>query len=112
MDLKLIIVYLGQRIVLRTLNYQHRVPRYTSIKSADIYYIMLEMISTDSSDTNNYRFQSHINSIEYGIPRYMERQVIQSSPIVPFRNVDSLIIYFREELSTIFLLKNPFTLSE
>lgn len=112
MDLKLIIVYLGQRIVLRTLNYQHRVPRYTSIKSADIYYIMLEMISTDSPDTNNYRFQSHINSIEYFMPRYMERQAVQSFPNVPFRNVDSLIIYFKEELPTTSLIKNPFTLSE
>ena len=112
MSFQLIFLYLDKRIVLRTLNYQHLVPRYKFIQPTGICCGIFEMISTDSSDTNNHRYQSHINSIQFIMPRYTERQAIQSSPNVPFRNVDSLMIFFRDELSTASFLTNPFTLSE
>ena len=108
----LIILYLDKRIVLRTLNYQHCVSRYNSIKPIDICCGIFEMISTDSSNTNNHRYQSHINSIEFFMPRYMEGKAVQSSPNVPLRDVNSLVLYFREELSSVSSLKHLFTLSE
>jgi hypothetical protein len=112
MDLKLVILCLDKRLVLRSLNCQHLAPRYESFQIPDMCYSKVEMISTDSSDANNHRFHSHINSIEFFMPRYMARQVIQPSSNVPFRNVHSLVIYFEEELSTISFLKHVFQLSE
>jgi hypothetical protein len=112
MDFESVILCLDKRIVLRTLNYQYLVPRYKSFKTTNIFGSTFAMISTDPSDTNNHRFQSHINSIEFCIPRYMERQAIQSSSNIPFRNVNSLAIYFLEKSSITSFIKNVFTLSE
>ncbi|CAF1462892.1 unnamed protein product [Rotaria sordida] len=98
-----------KRIVLRTLNYQHSVARYKYFEIPDICCSTFEMISTDSSDANDHRFQSHINSIELFMPRYMERQAIQLSSNIPFRKIYSLVINFMEHLSITSFVENVFT---
>ncbi|CAF1644962.1 unnamed protein product [Rotaria sordida] len=101
-----------KRIVLRTLNYQHSVARYKYFEIPDICCSTFEMISTDSSDANDHRFQSHINSIELFMPRYMERQAIQLSSNIPFRKIYSLVINFMEHLSITSFVENVFTFSD
>ncbi|CAF1474791.1 unnamed protein product, partial [Rotaria sordida] len=100
-----------ERIVLRTLNYQHLLTQHEYYEITNIRCSTIEMISTYSSDTNNYRFQSHINSIEFFMSRCIERQPVQSSSNIPFRNVDSLLIYLLEKPSITSFAKNVFTLS-
>ncbi|CAF3211177.1 unnamed protein product [Rotaria sp. Silwood2] len=99
-----------EEIVLHTLNYQHLVPRHEYYEITNICCSTIEMISTYSSDTNNHRFQSYINSIEFFMPRCMEGQPVQSSSNIPFQNVNSLLIYFFEKPSINSSVKNVFTL--
>ncbi|CAF1283264.1 unnamed protein product [Rotaria magnacalcarata] len=100
-----------KQIVLRTLNYKHLDPRYKCPIATNICCDTFEMMSTDVSNANDHRFQSHNNSIDFYMPGYMERRVFQSSTEVPFRNVDSLVIPLSLMESPIMsLLKNIFTL--
>ena len=106
-------LYLDKRIVLRTLNYKHLEPRYKYPITTNICCGTFEMMSTDVSNTNDHRFQSHNNLIKFYMPRYMERRVIQSFPNTPFRNVDFLVIHLSlTESSIISFFKNIFDLSE
>lgn len=106
-------VHLDKRIVLRTFNYEHREPRYKYSIITNICGGTFKMMSTDVSNTNDHCFQSHNNIIEFYMPRYMERQVIQSSSNIPFRNINYLVIHLSlMESQIISLLNNVFTLSE
>ena len=108
-----ITLYLDERIVLRTLNYKHLVPRWKPFTTMNICYGTFEIISTDLSNTNNHYFQSHNNSIEFYMPTSIERRVNSSCTNIPFRNVDFLVICLSLiESGIISSLKNIFTSSE
>ena len=71
------------------------------------------MVSTDTSNTNDYRFNSHVDAIELYMAKDMKKSIIQSSSNIPFRNVDYLAIYSSlMDLPIISFLKNIFVSSK
>ena len=61
------------------------------------------------STVNGHYFHSHINSIEFYMPKYMEELFIESSPNIPFKNVDFLAIHLSlMKWAIISVLKNIF----
>ena len=70
--------FLSHHYFLRTLNYKHLKQRYKCPITTNICCHIFEMMSTDVSNTNDHRFQSHNNSIEFYMPRCMKRQIFQS----------------------------------
>jgi hypothetical protein len=106
-------LYLGDLIVLRTLNYKNLKTEYKVPIMIDICTGTYEMISTDASNANYHRFYSDIDFIEFSMPRNMERSVIQSSPNILFRNVYHLVVNLSSmESSIISFFKNLFVSSE
>ncbi|CAF1310807.1 unnamed protein product [Adineta ricciae] len=87
-----------EQIVLRTLNYRYLPPRYKCPIEVDICCNTVKIISSDMSNGSIYRYQSHNDAVTFYMPTYMEKQNIEPSSKIPFRNVNFLTIDLSFEL--------------